>query len=416
MKLRTVVAVGLGIICGFILASLWNTTFVRPVGAEEQPQYPEVDTLSQMTERTSVFADYESYLAEVAKKKGGEYAFSLMKTGPLPFGLDTHLLGHVVGDILYAQKGVDGMAYCTHDFRNACSHTIVIGALLEFGTAAVERIRSACESAPGGPGAYTMCFHGLGHGVLAFNGYEMEKTVEMCRRFGTNAYHYEESEQCFGGAVMEIIGGGGHDREAWEKRRTEYLRRADPLGLCNESYLTEGEQLFCYLYITPYLLEAVGADAGHPSETDFARVFLMCDTLAVDNQRLRDACFGGLGKEFIGIVAGRNFANGIQIDTAGYEQMHEWCALAKAPDGIAACERSVVGSLFWGGENPLATAQAFCDTTEASLRSSCYMTLTEEVDRYVSDESDRATLCQEFPKDMAAQCTATLLEPSYESE
>lgn len=370
--------------------------------------------LEQMLTEKAVHKDYEEYFQAIAEEKGAPYAFDLMKTAPLPFGMDTHLLGHAIGDILYAQEGVDGMKFCTHDFRNACSHTIVIGALLEYGTDVKDLIREACKQAPGGTGAYTMCYHGLGHGVLAFNGYDLEKTSEMCRIFGTEVYKDEESSQCFGGAVMEIIGGGGHDRELWEVERERNLIAAEPLEICDREYLTEGQRRFCYVYITPFLLESVGADQGRPNPSDFASVFDICIGINKEHPELRSECFGGLGKEFIGIVAGRDFRDGIKITDEGYKTMQDWCSLAKDLDGIISCQSSVTGSLYWGGENDIALPLSFCAQSPADTRANCYGTLIDNVNRYVQDTAYRENACSLFPEDFVASCKEKLLQDVIE--
>ena len=116
--------------------------------------------VSQIGQNVRSFKELSDRFVELASKKGAVYAYEILKQANLPQGTDFHLLGHVVGDELYKQKGVGAIADCTQDFRNACSHTIVIGALNEFGgEKALSLIRDACIKAPGGSGAYTMCYH-----------------------------------------------------------------------------------------------------------------------------------------------------------------------------------------------------------------------------------------------------------------
>ena len=52
-----------------------------------------------------------------------------------------------------------------------------------------------------------MCFHGFGHGVLAFSDYELPKALELCEKVGTEKYDYQEAKECVGGALMEMRGG-----------------------------------------------------------------------------------------------------------------------------------------------------------------------------------------------------------------
>jgi hypothetical protein len=119
--------------------------------------YPEADSIGK---NVSSFQKLSDRFTSLAQAKGGVYAFDVLKIASLPPNTDLHLLGHVVGDILYKQKGVAGMLDCTQDFRNACSHAIVIGTLNEFGPSkGLSLIHDACAKAPGGSGAYTMCYH-----------------------------------------------------------------------------------------------------------------------------------------------------------------------------------------------------------------------------------------------------------------
>ena len=159
-------------------------------------------------EGVSSFEDLTDRFRKLSKDQGAVYAFEVLGTASLPANTDLHLLGHAVGDELYEQKGVAGIADCTPDFRNACSHSIVVGALNEFGEAALPQIRDACKKAPGGSGAYTMCYHGLGHGVFAYNAYDLADTAALCKKTGTAAYHDREYIECMGGAVRETMGGG----------------------------------------------------------------------------------------------------------------------------------------------------------------------------------------------------------------
>jgi hypothetical protein len=134
---------------------------VSPAGAEQRPETGSVDL------RGKGFSALKEYFEGVANEKGGRVAFDQMRTAVTDGNVDMHLLGHAVGDILYKQEGVSGMTACNNDFRNACSHSIVVGLFSDFGEGAIPMINDACKKAPGGAGAYTMCFHGLGHGVLS---------------------------------------------------------------------------------------------------------------------------------------------------------------------------------------------------------------------------------------------------------
>ncbi|MDP3645878.1 MAG: hypothetical protein Q8R25_02220 [bacterium] len=356
---------------------------------------------ASIAEGTSNFKELSARFEELAKKEGGVYAFEVLKRAKLPPNTDTHLLGHVVGDELYKQKGVDGIADCTQDFRNACSHTIVIGALNEFGgEAALGLIREACKKAPGGSGAYTMCYHGLGHGVFAFYGYEFPETVEFCEKTGSKEYREREYVECVGGAVMELMGGGGHDPEAWQKSREKYLTEA--LSPCMDAYIPDEAKSICLIYITPHIWEAAGINMGHPDPEKFRDAFKFCD--AIQDVTLRNSCYDGFGKEFPTLANARDIRDLNKLSDDALAKVVSWCAMAPER-GLEPCTLSALRSLFWGGENDPNLSFRYCKVVaEGALQNACYRDLASQMRQYF-DGARRAEWCPRLPEEARAMCS-----------
>ncbi len=368
-----------------LCAVLAFATFVH--GA---PQYSEAATIGQGVKS---FQELSDRFAALANQKGGVYAYEVLREAPLPPGTDLHLLGHTVGDILYTQKGVAGIADCTQDFRNACSHAVVIGALNDFGPSdsTLKQIDDACKQAPGGSGAYTMCYHGLGHGVFAYFGYDLTKTDAFCKRMGTEAYHDEQYTQCVGGAIMELMGGGGHDHDQWLAARQKYLT-GDPLAPCDSTLITASAKGYCYIYVTPQLFEAAGAELAQPDPATFPKAFSFCDAIPTSKQSERDSCFGGFGKEFIPLAGDRDIRLVASFSDKAYAMAASWCELASPADGKDSCIAQEVESVFWGGENDPAASFRFCADVPFSLQSACYQRLAIDIKRYLPD-TDQAKWC-----------------------
>lgn len=357
--------------------------------------FNEVNTIGNV----ATFAELQENFEQLADKKGARYAFDVLRRAAIPPNTDMHLLGHVVGDKLFAQEGIDGIAACTQEFRNACSHSIVVGALREEGEGALEKIREACKKAPGGPGAYTMCFHGLGHGVFSFYDFEYPETVAMCEKTGTSEYRNREAIECIGGSVMELMGGGGgHDPSGWERARESYLRSDDPLSPCMADFMPEHARGICFTYLTPRLWEHAGIDLGTPDPTLFSKAFAYCDQIPVDKKEWRMACFGGFGKEFIPLLAARDIR---AVDSMPDERMRtavQWCEKALVSDGVAACVAEGVSSLFWGGENDPSASFRYCALVpEGEANRACYERLAGAIQSYVRDAAQREALCGQIP-------------------
>lgn len=399
---RICIIAALALVLGSIATYVFFSTEVQPQHVVAGSQYAGMD-----------FAELSTHFEALAKEEGAITAFAELKNAELPENTDLHLLAHVVGDQLYLQEGVDGMEHCTHDFRNACSHTIVIGAMLEYGEGAIPLVRDACKKAPGGSGAYTMCFHGFGHGVFAFNGYDLEQTVAFCKRTGTEAYNHREYEECVGGAVMELMGGGGHDREAWLAARDEYLSSDNPFSVCTLPFMEDAVQPICYTYLSPHLFTFDGGSLGRPTDADFESAFAYCNTLPATQTLNRDACFGGIGKEFVGLVLGRDIRDVEALTHANYRTIHRLCQLAEPADGQEFCVRHVVKSLYWGGENHFRGPLNFCAAVDESrLADTCYDEIIGNVGYYMEEQAYREAFCHAVPDAYASACASRLIPES----
>lgn len=374
--------------------------------------YPEI---SEIRSHSDTFNQLREYFSKIADEKGALYAFEILREAPLPPQTDVHLLGHVIGDKLYKEYGKDAISFCTDEFRNACSHTVVVGLLLEYGSSALDDISEACKKAPGGIGAYTMCFHGLGHGVLAYVQYDLQKTVELCRKTGTAEHRYEEFSQCVGGAIMESISGGGHDRAAWEAARPMYLNSVDPLSPCNKDFMPKEVRAYCYVYLTPHLVEVAGGDMNSPNPAVFPKAFSYCKQLP-ESDRNRNVCISSFGKEFVGWARhsdGRNIAT---ITDEEFERMISWCAMAGSDSYL--CVQGIQGYLYWGGENDPRISVRFCTLLAFSEKHEddrCFVNLSSLISRYIPDTQERGSICSLLPETVRESCMTQFIEKDGEN-
>jgi hypothetical protein len=374
-------------------------------GYEPGGMYAEAATIADGAQG---FDDLEERFQDLAHAKGGAYAYEVLKRAPVPPNTDMHLLAHAVGDVLYEQEGVDAIGICTQDFRNACSHSIVVGALNEYGgESALELIRGACNKAPGGSGAYTMCYHGLGHGVFAYFEYEIPETVDFCAKTGTEEYHNREYIECVGGSIMELMGGGGHDRDKWVKSRNKYLND-DPLAPCSSDVMPIAAKEICYTYITPQLFERAGANMALPQPEHIEKAFTYCDRIVKSDEKLRYACFSGIGKELPLLALARDTRAIELASDAELLRMKEWCGLAPHDEAREACRESIQDSLFWGGENDTTVSVRFCALAQGTERTGCFEYLSHIAGNYLPPGARRVTLCESFPDDVREGCRVTL--------
>lgn len=370
--------------------------------------FPELQDVKVLTQRNAPFPVLEKYFQNLADKKGAPYAFDVLKIAQLPPSTDLHLLGHAVGDILYKQKGYLGIKICTDDFRNACSHSIVIGLLHDKGERALSQIAQACREAPGGKGAYTMCFHGLGHGILAYTNYDLPSAIKICKKTGTQKYNFREYDECVGGTIMEIVGGGFHARNLWEIQSQKYLSSEDPLSPCDQDFIEERTKYMCYEYLTPHFFILAGGDLGNLTANDFEKAFTYCNTLPLSDKN-RIPCFGGFGKEFVGVAKARDIRNIEAMTTDELQKVYIWCTLAKDADGIQYCISHSLSSLYWGGENKPEMAIKFCALIpDQQYKSACYNDLIKSVRYYISDTRYKKSFCEQLGEKIKENCKQEL--------
>jgi hypothetical protein len=387
-----------------LVISYLRLSSLANAGTVAVAKYPELTSVDM---QSMTFSELSSYLKKIADVKGAEYGFEILKRAELPKKVDTHLLAHTIGDMLFKQKGAEGIQYCTHDFRNACSHSIVIGLFLEKGEKAIAELAPLCKKAPGGKGAYGMCFHGLGHGVLALSDYDMQQAVRICDGLSTGD-NKQEARECIGGTMMEMAS-GVHDREVWKRQVVNYFT-SDPLSPCNQQFVPAYAKPICYTYLTPHLVTEAGGTLSDPTDDQLAKAYQYCNPIPLSNKAERIACFGGFGKEFVVMARNKDIRDVASMTADEMKKVYRWCGLTSEADGRQHCLFQALTSLYWGGENDRSAAKRFCAQAEDELtESSCYLNLTGLVGHYIDEKDYKVAYCREIPSPYAADCKRRLL-------
>lgn len=375
-----------------------------PAGSADSKEISPEVYAAAITGPDADFRSLSRALGDAAQEYGAAFGFDVLRIAELPDNVDVHLLAHTVGDILYQQEGVAGIEICTHEFRNACSHSVVIGSLLESGTGALPEISDACHRAPGGKGAYTMCFHGFGHGALAYTGYDMEAMVDLCREVGTAAYGNREYIECIGGAVMEMMS-GVHDREVWEQQSARYLPEDDPFAPCSMDFMPQEAKAICYTYLTPRLFEIGGSGIANPTTEDFESAMALCATMPDAEKEWQEVCYGSFGKEFVVLAQGRDVRNIDGMDAEQLRFVYDSCMLAPSSQGREACLMHAQNSLYWGGENDPKVSATFCSVmTDAAHETMCWERLASIATYFAPDTAALDRVCNLFPEHRQEAC------------
>ncbi len=346
------------------------------------------------------FGELVIYFQDLSHEIGADKAFDVLIYGDLPSDVDTHLVGHAVGDILYEQKGLLGMSDCDSNLGYACTHSIVIQALLQQGPSVFDEINEICESMEVA-GSYPLCFHGFGHGVLAYADYELPDAIEFCGKVGTEKYQSYEEVECLGGAIMEMKE-GFHNPDLWEERGTKYLSDENPLLMCQSDYMPEEYKRMCYIYITPFIFDTVSG-VGWPDPNKFAEAMSYCDVL--DDPKHRDGCFGGFGKEYITLVHGRDVRLIEETTPKQHQTINEWCALASDMAGVRSCVRNAMYSTYKAGAIDHNVTVSLCnEAVNDEVRNDCLKSFIYNASSHHPNNEYANQFCLDMPEGYIGYC------------
>ncbi|HYU64913.1 MAG TPA: hypothetical protein VEK36_01420 [Candidatus Paceibacterota bacterium] len=123
---------------------------------------------------------------------------------------NVHEFAHIIGNVIYKQQGLKGIAVCDNTFAFGCYHGVTEELLKEKGTAVITEVEKECLVIfpPEKSQNYTGCIHGMGHGLLSWFAYDIPKALKACDVLQNQYRNY-----CYDGVFMENAGEGtGTDR------------------------------------------------------------------------------------------------------------------------------------------------------------------------------------------------------------
>ena len=263
--------------------------------------------------------------------------------------LDCHQEAHQVGRVSYEVFGADVFSKADASCHSGFYHGMMEALLTHEGTADLaSRVHTLCNSLDTDFGIYS-CLHGVGHGVMAYENYDLSQALSICERFPDD---FSESS-CFGGVFMEnIITAQGFG--AVPGHQTQWVREHDyhfPCSIVADDYQQGYE---CYQMQTSWMLTL--------SDFDWARVSYECSRAP---KSLQFACFTSFGRDIAGAVH------------RDPQRILELCELAPK-DGVAydGCVYGAVNVVveFWGPEVQ-DQGEEFCAlVSEAGARERCFDT------------------------------------------
>jgi len=291
--------------------------------------------------------------------------------------LDCHQEAHLIGRLSYQLFAKEVF----HKGSSACHSGYYHGAMEAFlfqqGTQNLsENINSLCSNFPTSFTKFE-CLHGVGHGILAYENYDLPWALETCRQLKDNF----AQNSCFGGVFMENIvtaegnGAGNSHQTSWVS--------TDPYFPCNSIDQSSDIQNQCYLMQTSRMLDI----ADHNFET----VADLC--LNVPDSK-KDTCFQSLGRD----AAGQTLRDPDKI-----------LNICSKVDGKFFND-CILGALnvivdFWGDEQSGQASQFCGKISDNSQKSNCFRQLGGRLGEVFADDLDKLRLnCQIYDGFINKEC------------
>ena len=215
------------------------------------------------------------------------------------------------------------------------------------------------------------CFHGVGHGVMAWTAYELEDALGICGRLS------DESGQrsCYSGVFMENVVSGLSGAVG---QRSAYVNAEDPHYPCNalpERYVND-----CYWYQTSQMLTVFNQDLG--------RVADACMEAPASSRR---SCFGSYGRD-VGAVHRRNPYLVVQ-----------YCRLPESLMHRGHCIDGAARTLFWDSTQQDAGVALCAEVDESIVAEACWQSIVNQAHAVAPDLEP---FCARLPARWRKRCLA----------
>lgn len=184
------------------------------------------------------------------------------------------------------------------------------------------------------------CAHGLGHGVMSMENYELYKALDDCEILSDNW----ERDSCASGVFMENIMSVFNNPDY----PTKYLDKARPMYPCTD--VKPIHQTACYLNQSSYALSVTGYD--------YEKVFNLCSEAGSSDV----ICYQSLGRD----ASGNSIQDPVKADAI--------CQLGQSYVKISNCVIGAVKDIIWIG-NSQEKGEQFCNLqSSAEIKTICKQT------------------------------------------
>lgn len=323
------------------------------------------DNSSIQADSKEIFTN-EQDLYSYVKKFGPKQTIQRLSELVAEYG-DCHQTAHKAGRFAYETYKDKAFEQCGAACHSGCYHGATEAYFRDNGTANLQKNLNVLCKSEFNPFLSHQCIHGVGHGLMAWTGYELNEALKSCDLLS------QKQDSCWTGVFMENFVGGVPKEEATrsgqltDKHITNYLNN-DPKYPCN--IVDEKYKSSCYFLQTSRMLQIFGVD--------FSKVANECAKAPQNYQRV---CFESMGRDVGGVTRGSP------------EKGVEECSNAPHGDLRIGCLIGAVQDSFWdpsGQDEALAFCKLLKDNAE---KNACYSTIFARAPEVLSSQQDLINFC-----------------------
>jgi hypothetical protein len=319
----------------------------------------------------------DTLLKQYIEAYGADEAIKFLKTLPV----DCHQRVHKVGRFSYELFGNKAFTVLNSECMSGYTHGVTEAFFHEHGTENLNKnLELICQGQQSGFYAH-QCFHGVGHGLMAYNDYDLPVALKSCDNLQGDA----SKESCYTGVFMENVVGAIAVDEAKISHNTNEFHSSswlsnDPLFPCNA--VEDQYKSACYIFQTSRMIKL--------PNFDFQAVASTCTKAEASYQSI---CFLSMGRD-VSSGYGSSYAE-IEAVCSNYTNNTNYqrnCIAGASQDK------------FWH-ESQQDDALKMCKAMQqTSSKQTCYETISARGSEIITSHDSSQAFCTKFEPEYAKLC------------
>ena len=370
-----------------VVDTSFSTDFTAPqpydpaLLAEYVVDCPESDSACITNELDTVTAEYGPVAASMLLD-------GWLDTGVVARSVNDHQLSHKIGRTTARVFGVNpqSFALCPTDmFNGGCQHGFfeyVLGRT-DSTIAAADAICASLDNSYSDKFKF-YCYHGVGHGVMMQQAYDLDASLATCDSFNERS----AQEGCWQGVFMENVNG----KTTGYAEREGIFSDTDPLAPCNTMAAEYRQQ--CYVNHAGYLMQL------------FDNNLALGTASCLKARDWTSDCMQGLGL----MVTNPSWHGFLYAENDTLDEIEIAIALCEefpAPYQIE-CVRGGVSNITNFDRLDVTRADAFCAGSQAAYQDECYQQIGNNLRTSNTDTADVAAACRQLSTNGVELCLSAL--------